>query len=186
MIALADGLPLVQLDDGRCVAFQRDWLLRGLAHAGAKAGYSKWWLAEHVAESVMAYLMLQFEENTITIPALTQAVASALQVIGYAEVAAHFAPGLPGATVSLEEMAQEAGTGYELFFFQRLAGKLQTLLDSGTTYFDLVGLAPCVKRLRSRKCWSRECEALRSEIVDFVRNQTEHAPGANEITVQLR
>ena len=185
MIALTDGLPLVQLADGHAVAFEREWLLRGIAKAAAKAGYPKWWLAEHVTQSVLSYLALQFEENLLSVPALVKAVQSVLQVIGYAEVAPFFEPGVPGARLSLVELAREAGTGYELFFFQHLAGKLRNLLGSGTTFFELTGLTPCVKHLRSRKIWSRDCDALQAEIVHFVRNQTSIAPEKGEITVRV-
>lgn len=184
MIALVDGMPLVQLEDGQVVAFQRDWLLRALVQAAGKAGYQKWWLAEHVAESVVAYLALQFEENVVSVPRLVKAVQSVLQVIGYAEIAPYFNPGMPGVRLSLVDIAREAGTGYELVFFQRLRGKLETLLGSGATFFELTGLAPCVKHLRSRKGWSRECDALRAEIVSFVRTQT-GAASKQELTVRL-
>ena len=185
MIALADGLPLLQLEDGQAVAFQREWLLRGLIHAAARAGYQKWWLAEHVTESVMSYLALQFQENVLTIPALSEAVQSVLQVIGYAEVAPHFDPGQPAVRLSLVEIAREAGTGYELLFFQCLGGKLRKLLGSGTTSFEFTGLTPCVKHLRARKSWNRECDSLRSEIVEFVRTQTSVIPARGEITVNV-
>ena len=185
MIALADGLPLLELEDGEIVAFPRDWLLRGLIQAAARAGYQKWWLADHVTESVVTYLALQFEENVVTVPSLTTTVQSVLQVIGYAEIAPYFEPGLPGVRLSLVEMARQAGTGYELLFFQQLGGTLRKMLGAGATFFELVGLAPCVKQLRSRKTWSRDCEALQSEIVSFVRNQTCIAPAQREITVRL-
>jgi len=167
------------------VAFQRDWLLRSLVQAAAKAGYQKWWLAEDVTEGVMSYLALQFEANVLTVPSLVQAVQSILQVIGYAEVAPHFEPGLPGVRLSLMELAREAGSGYELLFFQRLGGELQTLLSGGATFFELVGLVPCVKHLRARKCWSRECDVLQDEIVSFVRTSTGMLPKAQEIMVKL-
>jgi len=185
MIALADGIPLVQLDDGQVVAFERDWLLRALLQAAAKAGYQKWWLAEHVTESVMAYLALQFEEKVVSVPRLVRAVQSALQVIGYGEIAPHVAPGAPGVRLSLVELAREAGTGYELAFFDRLGRQLQTLLRNGTTYLELIDLTPCVKQLRARKCWSRECDALQAEIVSFVRTQTSSIPVQEEISVRL-
>jgi len=185
MIALTDGLPLIQLGDGRAIVFERDWLLRGVVQAASKAGYQKWWLAEHVTESVLGYLGLQFEKNVITIAEVVKAVQSVLQVIGYAEIGPHFDPGMPGARLSLVELAREAGTGYELLFFQHLGGKLRTLLGSGATFFELTGLTPCVRHLRSRKGWSRECDALRAEIVHFVRNQTSATPGRGEITVRV-
>src|SRR5580692_9978423 len=75
MIALKDNLPLVEFDSGHVVAFQRDWLLRSLSQAARKAGYQKWWLAEHVAESVTAYLMHN-DETVITVPRLAESVQS--------------------------------------------------------------------------------------------------------------
>ncbi len=185
MIALADGIPLVQLDDGQVAVFERGWLLRALVRAAAKAGYPRWWLAEHVTESVTAYLALQYEGNVVTIPQLVRAVQSVLQVIGYAEIAPHVAPDTPGARLSLVELVREAGTGYELAFFDRLGRQLQALLRNGATYLELTGLAPCVKTLRARKCWSRGCDALQAEIVSFVRTQTCNVPVQEEISVRL-
>jgi len=187
MIALADGIPLVQLENGQVISFQRDWLTRALIQAAAKAGYQKWWLAEHVTESVMAYLALQFEENVVTVPWLVKTVQSVLESIGYPEIAPHVAPGAPGARLSLAALAREAGSGYELAFFNGLGQQLRTLMEGGTTFFELVGLTHCVKTLRSRKTWSRECDKLQDEIISFVREQTLIGPAAKgeEITVQL-
>ena len=56
MIAFPNEFPLVRLDDGDCLAFEREWLIRALASAARKAGYPRWWLAEHVAQSVTEFL----------------------------------------------------------------------------------------------------------------------------------
>ena len=45
MISLKDNLPVIQLASGQAIAFERDWLVRSLAQAAARAGYAKWWLA---------------------------------------------------------------------------------------------------------------------------------------------
>jgi len=90
MIALRDNLPLVRFGDGRVHAFERGWLCGALAESAAGAGYPKWWLAPHVAESVTRYLEQDFDENVIPVCRLEQAVRSVLQVIGYADVAGAF------------------------------------------------------------------------------------------------
>ncbi|MEI7957825.1 MAG: hypothetical protein WCI40_01855 [Verrucomicrobiota bacterium] len=186
MIALADGMPLVQLEEARVVAFQSDWIVRALAKAALKAGYQKWWLAENVTETVAHYLAAHYEANAISVPRLTQLIADVLQVVGYSEIAPHLILGMPGERLNLVELAREAGAGYELAFFNRLRDRLQTLIGAGTTDMDLVGLASCVKQLRARKSWSRSCDALQEEIVSFVRTQTLSAPTAQEISVQVR
>ena len=96
---------------------------------------------------------------------------SALQVIGYAEVASHFEAGPPPARISLLELAKKAGAGYELAFFELLARSMQQLLATRAAYFELYDLELCVKELRARKIWARDCQALREEIVSFLRDQ---------------
>ena len=84
MICLKDNLPVIQLASGQAIAFERDWLVRSLTQAAARAGYAKWWLAAHVAESVTEFLRDQPELNVLPVERLTAAVRSVLQVIGYA------------------------------------------------------------------------------------------------------
>jgi len=186
MIALADGMPLVQLEDGRAVTFQRGWIVRELAKAAFKAGFSKWWLAEYVEESVAFSLAAYYSKNVISIPRLEERIRDVLQGIGYSEIGIHLALGMPGERLDLAALAREAGAGYELAFFHRLRDRLQSLIGAGTTDVDVVGLAPCVKQLRARKSWSRGCEALQEEIVSFVRTQTASTPVKRELSIQVR
>ena len=185
MIAFRDGLPVIQLPNGRAVAFEREWLVRALAQAAQRAGYGKWWLAEHVAESVTCYLRDQAEITVLPVERLTKAVRSVQQVIGYSEVGQHFEPGLPQVRVSLVELAREAGTGYELAFFERLGRRIHELLAEKSARFDLVDLEPCVKLLSARKVWCRDCDALREEIVSFTREQMGIAAAEHEVTFSL-
>src|ERR1700744_357315 len=127
MIALKDNLPVIQLPSGQVIAFECEWLVRSLVQAAARAGYAKWWLASHVAQSVTDYLQEQSELNVLPVEQLTNAVQSVLQVIGYAEVGQHFVPAAPRVQVSLVELAREAGTGYELVFFDKLGRRIQEL-----------------------------------------------------------
>ena len=90
MISLRDSLPLVRFNDGRIMDFERGWLSTALLRAAQTAGYKKWWLADHVTESVTSYLQQDFDENVVTICRLEKAVQSVLQVIGYADVARFF------------------------------------------------------------------------------------------------
>jgi len=184
MIALADGMPLVELENGSSVAFEPGWLVRVLVRAAAEAGYPKWWLAEHVSESVAGYLALQWGGNVVTLEQLREAMQSALDAVGYSEVGAHLVLGVPGVRFSLVPLVFAAGTGYELAFFEQLGRRVQEILERGVTFLEIEGLTPCVKALRSRKVWSRDCEILREEIVEFVRACTLSAEA--EVQVRMR
>ena len=185
MIAFLDDLPLIQLSNGQAVAFQREWLIESLNRAARKAGYAHWWLAEHVAESVTHYLRDQREWNVIPVERLGRAVQSAVQVIGYGDVARHFEPGQPRVRVSLMELAREAGDCYELAFFEKLGRRIWELVREQRCDFALLDLEPCVKWLRGRKVWSRDCDALQAEIVSFTRQQTALAAAENDMTFAL-
>jgi len=171
MIAPRDEMPLVQFEGGEVSAFDPGWLTRRLVHAAEKAGYPQWWLAEHVSASVSNYLRYRFVGNVLTAPRLADTVNSVLQVIGYAEVASHFDAGPPPARISLLELAKKAGSGYELAFFELLARSMQQLLATRAAYFELYDLELCVKELRARKIWARDCQALREEIITYLRDQ---------------
>lgn len=186
MIALPDDLPLVRLEGGDCLAFEREWLTRSLTSAARKAGYPHWWLSEHVAQSVAEYLRNENDRPVVEASRLEKAVQSVLQVIGYSDVGQHFAVGVPLVRISLVDLAQAADTGYELAFFRGLRERMHTALASGAPHFELCGLETCVKLLRGRKSWTRECDALRDEIVFFTREQTGTAAAQHDVTVSLK
>ena len=169
MIALRDRLPLVRFHDGSVIGFERGWLVSALVRAAESAGYKKWWLADHVTESVASYLERDFNEHVVTIPRIEKAVCSVLQVIGYSDIAGFFRTIPPPVRISLEEIARDAGEGYELVFFGLLRERLRTQVGADTEQIELRDLQRCVKRLRSAKNWRRDCSGLRGEIVEFIR-----------------
>jgi len=185
MIALRDNLPLVRFHDGRVMNFERDWLSAALVRAAQTAGYSKWWLADHVTESVTSYLQQDFDENVVTICRLEKAVQSVLQVIGYADVARFFRTMPPPVRISLVEIARAAGHGYELVFFELLRTRLREAIASPALQVELSDLHRSVKMLRSAKNWSRDCSGLLGEIVSFVRCELDMSERSEELNLQL-
>ena len=185
MIALLDDLPLVRLADGTTAPFEHDWLLRALSTAARKAGYPQWWLAEHVAASVTEFLRTQTETPILPVEGLTRSVRQVLQVIGYAEVGRHFEAGRPVVKISLVELAQAAGAGYELAFFDLLGRRLGEVMRNEGGCFELFGLLRCVRMLRGKKTWSRDCDTLRDEIVSFTREHTGVAGPRAEVQFSL-
>lgn len=185
MIAFKDNLPLVRFHDGHVMNFERAWLSRALVRAAEAAGYKKWWLADHVTESVTSYLEQDFNENIVTICRLERAVQSVLQVIGYSDVARFFHTMPPPVCISLAEIARDAGHGYELVFFELLRARLREAIASPTVQVELRELHRCVKLLRSAKNWRRDCSGLVGEIVTFVRGEIDMSKRAGELNLHL-
>ena len=185
MIAFRDNLPLVRFTDGQVMNFERCWLSEALRRAAADAGYKKWWLADHVTESVTSYLEQDYDESTVSISRLEKAVQSVLQVIGYSDVAQHFRTNPPPVRISLAKLARDAGNGYELAFFELLRHRLREVLDSKALHVEFVELHRCVKHLRSAKVWRRDCAGLMSEIVGFVRGEVDVNRRPTELRLHL-
>jgi hypothetical protein len=185
MIAFFDNLPLVRLSDRRTVRFERVWIERAVAEAAESAGYERWWLATHVAESVSSYLECEFEENVIGNQCLKTLISSVLQVIGYPDVARSFHLPEPPVRISLATLAESAGTGYELAFFYQLDNTLRRVFSSPTHRLELCDLTACVKRLRRARAWRKDCAQLRSEIVAHVRGHASRLSHRRTIDLEL-
>lgn len=185
MIAFKDNLPLVRFGDGQTMPFERSWLAGSLARAAEHAGYKKWWLASHVMESVTNYFEKEFDDSVVTVNRLEKAVQSVLQVIGYADVAGHFRAAPPPARISLAELANDAGHGYELMFFDLLRLRLQEVVASKAERVEISDAHRGVKLLRSAKNWRRDCSGLLDEIVSFVREELNSGRRTRAIQMQL-
>ena len=186
MIALRDSLPLLQQGENEHCSIRQDWLCTCLYRAAEKAGYSRWWLAEHVAATVVCYLSRTYNKNVITQTELRYVLLAALQAIGYAEVALRLEAVAAPFELSLSKIAEEAGPGYELAFFQLLRDRIQPALSERASNISVYGLQSCVRQLQSAKTWSRQCSRLRSEIVNFLREYFERAALKNETLLTIR
>jgi hypothetical protein len=122
-------------------------------------------------ESITFYLRLRNDEPVVPFDQLSQTVRYVLKVIGYKEIIPFFSPAPPPISFSLVEIAEEAGAGYELAFFDRLEKRITAIVNTGTDSVQLVGLQQCVKHLRGAKTWTRACDSLREEVVCFVREK---------------
>lgn len=185
MIALRDNFPLVRFQDGSVMNFDRAWLTTAVVRAAESAGYKKWWLTNHVTESISSFLQQDFDENTVTICRLEKAVQSVLQVIGYSDVARCFQTLPPPVRISLSDLARRAGHGYELAFFELLRESLRGIPDSDAQQVELCDLHPCVKLLRGAKAWRSDCEQLTGEIVLFIRTELDRSRRQKELHLRL-
>lgn len=174
MIALLDGMPLIELPDGRNTSFDKRWITTSLLKAAERAGYQRWWLAEHIAESVSVYLQRDFEENCVDIESLQAAVLDILETLGFSDVGGHFNLPPPPLSLSLAELVREAGDGYELAFFGLLGNRLQSVAGSRVARLEIRDLSDCLLLLGKKKGrTTRPMRAgLRDEIVSFIRQQS--------------
>src|SRR5882724_1907575 len=186
MVAFKEEFPYLRTESGQLFEFNRDWLHAAITRAADKAGYPSWWLTEHVTESIAFYLRLRTDESVVAFSQLSQTVRYVLKVIGYKEIIPHFTPAPPPISISLVDIAHEAGTGYELAFFDLLEKRIQALIETGTNSLHLCSLQAGVKHLQRTKVWTRACDCLREEIVCFVREKLTSSEGLGILNCSLR
>src|SRR6185369_7258512 len=163
MVAFKEEFPYLRGESGQLFEFDQAWLHAAITRAANDAGYPKWWLTDHVTESIAFYLRLRNDECVVAFSQLSQTVRYVLKVIGYKEIIPHFTPAPPPISISLVDIAHEAGTGYELAFFGLLEKRIDALIEAGADNLRLSSLQLCVKHLRGTKTWTRACDALREE-----------------------
>ncbi len=169
MIALSNGLPLVTLPNGQSVSFSKEWIITALQHTAELHGYKHWSMALPLADALLAYLRQELEENTVTISYLEKIICDLLTSLHYHEIAASFLLPDPPTTFSLLDLVREAGSGYELAFFQLLHKRLKKFATSQSRSLKIADLEPCLQSL-SHRAKSRRHHFLRDEIVNYVRN----------------
>jgi hypothetical protein len=186
MVAFKEEFPYLRTTSGQLFEFNRDWLQAAITRAADQAGYPGWWLTDHVTESIAFYLRLRNDENVVAFNQLSQTVRDVLEAIGYKEIGPHFAPAPPPICISLLDIAHCAGASYELAFFALLEKRISAVIEAGADNLRLSSLQPCVKHLRGTKTWTRACDALREEIVCFVREKLAFATDGARLDCSLR
>ncbi len=186
MVAFKEEFPYLRGDSGQLFEFDQAWLRAAITRAANEAGYPKWWLTDHVTESIAFYLRLRNDESVVPFDQLSQTVRYVLKVIGYKEIVPHFVPTPPPVSFSLLAIAQEAGAGYELAFFDALEKRITALVSARADSVLLCDLQACVKHLRGAKMWTRTCDTLREEIICFVRERLAIDPELQHLRCFMR
>ncbi len=149
---------------------------------------------KQVAAGVLHYFKDELGRMTITVSEFADAIARALNGMGYtaevAEVSSSTKEG--GASTSkagisdLRELAFAAAKFGELDFFKRLRNRLQEQMENPPQRVEFLGLRGCVKMLTGRKKWCPTCTQLEVEIVDALRAWYEQNPKASTTALLVR
>lgn len=71
-------------------------------------------------------------------------------------------------SINMDDLAEQAGSFYELQFFQALRSTLVENLEQKPRLLFFYGLRSCVKKLVGVHRWNRRCDELNDEIVAFM------------------
>lgn len=180
MIALREQLPLLRLGREEVVHYEESWLKEIIKDAAERSGCGDSWFADDIAKGIVLYLKERFPANSIGIEELFEKIARTLRAVGFDHVAGHLEPFAPPARLSLSRLAEAAGPGFELRFFQLLGERIEVLRSQGTRQVHCSELRDAVSQLCSTRRWSRKCQDLQDEILDYVTTELCRARGERE------
>ncbi len=165
MIALRSDCLLFQLTNGESVPCSSAMISVEIV-GGANSPLDPE-LLRHAAASVFHYFKVELERETVTVGEFSLALEKVLHHLGYT-----IHTGGPDSEIrdtDLARLIREAGGSWELFFFPRLRDELRVQLRQSPRIVRFRGLRGCVKEIAGARRWSRRCERLQDQIIEFLR-----------------
>jgi len=180
MIQLKPDCLVFQTTDGDQIPCSAEWITLELMGEGAA------WIdpaiLHNVSAAVLHYFKHELSRDFVSVSEFVIALDKALRGFGLS-VFADSEPGRAPAgekcvlDLNLEELAGIAGKGFELLFFPHLRQELRNKMGQSPHVLRFHGLRSCVKQLIGTERWTRRCQNLNDQIVDYLRScwQTERA-----------
>ena len=166
MIALHSNCLLFQLNNGESVPCSPDMI--SIEIVGESGHHLDPEMLRHAAASVFHYFKNELACETVTIGEFSLALEKALRHLGYTIHAGETLEAQQGIT-DLARIARDAAENLELLFFPRLRSELRLQLRQAPPVLRFRGLRGCAKQLAGAQRWSRRCEKIQDQIVDYLR-----------------
>lgn len=168
MIALLSQRPALQIGRHQVFDYDTVWLDAAIQRAATAAGCGEFPFIREIRQGVEQYLESKCTLKLLPLTDLFERMRRMLDKIGCDKIAEKLEPLAPPLTVSLVNTAQEAGSGFELAFFNSLRRELLELRDLGAEEVRFTGLRECVDILRGTDRWDKRSDALFQEIRAFL------------------
>lgn len=168
MIALIGNRPVLQIGSHQVSDYDTEWVARALQRAAAAADHPDFPFLEEIRRGIDEYLDTKCSLQLLPLPALFERIRRMLETIGCDRIAAALRPVAPPVTLSLARAARQAGTGYELAFFEQLRRELDELRRAGAEEIRFTDLRESIQLLRGRDDWDGACDRLLTEVRHFL------------------
>src|SRR5262245_30748522 len=175
MIALASECLLFKLANGETVPFTSANITIEI-DADTAAAFDADFI-QHAADAVFHFFKYELQREEISVAEFAEALEKALS--GFVMGNEGKASETPSRILEsdLVRMAEESGSGSELFFFSNLRAEIRKQLSHAPEIVRFRGLRGCVKRLTGARRWNGRCRQLHEQIVDYLRQCLNAEPG---------
>jgi hypothetical protein len=171
MILPREDLAWFRAAPGRAEPFDAERLAASIRRAAARAGQYDWWFAESVAAAIHTFACECKRQRIIDAAEVRAIVETLLRTLGFHEIAGEYTHHRRQTEIWLDDVAAQAGDGFELEFFRQLDTALDVAGHREMETLQVRGLRACVLRLRGDRRWSAGCRRLADEIVVHVRER---------------
>lgn len=180
MIQLKPDCLIFQTSDGDQIPCSAEWITLELMGDGAA------WIdpviVHNASAAVLHYFKHELSQDFVSVGEFAIALEKVLRGFGlsvYADNDAEDEPSPEKCVLdsNLQELASTAGKGFELLFFPNLREEVKNKMGQSPHVLRFHGLRECVKQLAGSERWTRRCQHLNDQIVDYLRScwQTECA-----------
>ena len=127
-------------------------------------------IIQNASAAVLHYFKTELGRHSVSVGEFSLALERVLRGFGLA-VAASSDTEEPVRVVETDlcALASSAGKGFELLFFPHLREEMRRKISEAPHVVRFKGLDGCVKQLVGTRRWSRRCEKLSDQIVDYLR-----------------
>jgi len=169
MIQLNPDCVMVELEDGKALPCSVELLTVELL--GEEASWMDPEILQNICDAVMLYLRDEQGKESVPFHEFAHVLEEVLQGFGFkVALPKNSRPPNPVRKADLADWLGMQEIGFDLMLFQRLREELsQRLEQEPVGVLWIHGSRNCVKAHLGARRWSRRCQQLHDQLVDFIR-----------------
>lgn len=185
MIELHAEAFVIEMSDGNLVPCTSEAIIEGFLEQ--TAGEVDPQLVRQAALAILHFYRVECGRTRVKVEELVRSLTTVIEGFSGrpAEEASSRVPGRMSAA-DLRQLAGDSGEGFELWFFVRLRSELRELLAGRPAVVQFHGLRGCVRQLTRSERWTRRCQRLNDQIVDYLRQCLGNEPGVGDCALLVR
>lgn len=126
-------------------------------------------VVRNIAAAVLHYFKTELGKSSVSVGEFSLALERVLRQFGFNGTLSPKPAPIRTVESDLRRIACASGKGFELTFFTYLRKEMRLKLTQSPELVRFKGLRGCVKQLVGARRWSRQCQKLNDQIVDYLR-----------------
>ncbi len=165
MICIAGNMPVLKIGEYQTTNYDTYWIRTAIEEAAHRADQEHFAFIDEVYDGIVHYLENKCPLKLLPIEDLFTRIEHTLKRIGCEPIANSLKIVCPPITLSLQRAATEAGSGFELAFYNLLFKEMKELKARGAREIFFSQIRESVLLLKQTDQWDEDCEHLEQDIL---------------------